>query len=403
MTNVLVVDDSDVDRLLMEGLLGQAEGFVVIAAENGVQALKKLEEWSVDIILTDLQMPKMDGLELVKQVRANKLEIPVILTTGVGSEEIAAQALRAGAAGYIPKSKLNQMLVSSIREVLEILNSNQNYNRLLNCSKVSHFEFELDNDPTLIPLLVDFCEQMLKSLAPLDRIDCLRIAVAVDHALQNALYRGNLEIDSEQNIQGFSAANMEELPQFVQERFEQEPYKNRVTNVVIEIKSNGFAVRIRDEGPGFDTSDLDDWNELAFRGTNLMRAFMDSVQYNDKGNEVKMVYRFDRSKIQKKPAQRVSARPGGRLVCQVTGEVYDISDRKFVIGRRSACHLKLQGANIAPLHCMLVNDDDQVMLLNLSPEYETLVNGKAGNGSQLKKGDLIRVGEHTFRFETNGS
>lgn len=403
MTNVLVVDDSDVDRLLMEGLLGQAEGFVVIAAENGVQALKKLEEWSVDVILTDLQMPKMDGLELVKKVRESKLEIPVILTTGVGSEEIAAQALRAGAAGYIPKSKLNQMLVSSIREVLEILNSNQNYNRLLDCSKVSHFEFELDNDPTLIPLLVDFCEQMLKSLAPLDRIDCLRIAVAVDHALQNALYRGNLEIDSEQNIQGFSAANLDELPQFVQERFEQEPFKTRVTNVVIEIKSNGFAIRIRDDGPGFDTSDMDDWNELAFRGTNLMRAFMDSVQYNEKGNEVKMVYRFDRSKIKKKPAQRVSSRPSGHLVCQITGEVYDVSDRKFVIGRRSACHLKLQGANIAPLHCMLVNDDDQVMLLNLSPEFETLVNGKSGNGSQLKKGDVIRVGDHTFKFETNSS
>ena len=400
MTNVLVVDDSDVDRLLMEGLLGQAEGFVVIAAENGVQALKKLEEWSVDVILTDLQMPKMDGLELVQKVRESKLEIPVILTTGVGSEEIAAEALRAGAAGYIPKSKLNQMLISSIREVLEILNSDQSYNRLLDCSKVSHFEFDLNNDPSLIPLLVDFCEQMLKSLAPLDRIDCLRIAVAVDHALQNALYRGNLEIDSEQNIQGFGTAGLEDLPQFVQERFEQEPYKDREINVVIEIKSNGFAIRIRDDGPGFDTTELEDWNELSSRGTNLMRAFMDSVQYNSKGNEVKMVYRFDRSKIHKKPTQHVPSGPAGRLVCQTTGEVYDINDRKFVIGRRSACHLKLQGSNVAPLHCMLVNDEDQVMLLNLSPEYETLVNGKAGNGNQLKKGDLIRIGDHTFMFET---
>ena len=103
------------------------------------------------------------------------------------------------------------------------------------------------------------------------------------------------------------------------------------------------------------------------------------------GNEVKMVYRFDRSKVRKKPAQRTASRPRGRLVCQVTGEVYEITDRKFVIGKRSACHLKLQGANIAPLHCMLVNDDDQVMLLNLSSEFETLVNGKAGNGNQLKK------------------
>ena len=402
MTNVLIVDDSDVDRLLMEGLLGQANGFVVIAAENGVQALKKLEEWSVDIILTDLQMPKMDGLELVKKIRENKLEIPVILTTGKGSEDIAAEALRAGAAGYIPKNKLNQLLVSTIREVLEILNGNQSYGRLLDCSKVAHYEFELDNDPKLIPMIVDFCERMLKSMTPLDRIDCLRIAVAVDQALQNALYRGNLEVDRDHAIQTFSINGREPAPQYIMERFEEEPYKNRKIDVAMEIKPNGFAMKIRDEGPGFDTTQIGDLNDLSSRGTNLMKAFMDSVTYNQQGNEVKMVYRFNRTKAEKKrETQLAVVRPVGRLVCQITGEIYVINDRKFVIGRRSACHLRLQGVSIAPLHCMLVSEDEQLMLLNLSPEFETLVNGKPGNGSQLKKGDKIRVGDHTFMFESN--
>ncbi len=400
VTNVLVVDDSDVDRLLMEGLLGQASGFVVIAAENGVQALKKLEEWSIDIILTDLQMPKMDGLELVKKIRENKLEIPVILTTGMGSEEIAAEALRVGAAGYIPKTKLNQLLVSTVREVLDILNGDQSYSRLLECSKLSHYEFELDNDPMLIPQLVDFCERMLKSMAPLDRIDCLRIAIAADQALRNALYRGNLEINAEHKIPSISSTLNEELPLFVQERFEQEPYKDRKIDVVIEIKPTRFAMRIRDEGPGFEISQVGGWDQPSMRGANLMNAFMDSVQYNEKGNEVKLVYRFDRAKKKKKrePVPSAAVSPG-RLVCQVTGEAYEINDRKFVIGRRAACHLRLQGPSIAPLHCMLVNDDNQLMLLNLSPEYETYVNGKEGNGCQLKQGDKIRVGDHTFTFE----
>jgi CheY-like chemotaxis protein len=401
VTNVLVVDDSDVDRLLMEGLLGQASGFVVIAAENGVQALKKLEEWSIDIILTDLQMPKMDGLELVKRIRQNRLEIPVILTTGMGSEEIAAEALRAGAAGYIPKTKLNQLLVTTVREVLDILNGDQSYSRLLDCSKRSHYEFELDNDPLLIPQLVDFCERILKSMSPLDRIDCLRIAIAADQALRNALYRGNLEIDTAHKIPSAAVTGSDELPLFVQERFEQEPYKSRKIDVVIEIRPSRFAMKIRDEGPGFDTSLVGGWDDPTMRGFNLINAFMDSVNYNDKGNEIKLVYRFERKVKPKKQQAKPEQEALGRLVCQVTGEEYEITERKFVVGRRAACHLRLQGSSIAPLHCMLVNDDNQLMLLNLTPEFETFINGKPGNGVELKSGDKIRIGDHTFEFEAD--
>ena len=105
MTNLLIVDDTDVDLMLMEGLLN-APGFTIVTAGDGFQALEKISEWSIDLILTDLQMPRMDGLELVHEVRKNHPDIPVILTTGKGSEDIAEKALLAGASSYIPKSKL---------------------------------------------------------------------------------------------------------------------------------------------------------------------------------------------------------------------------------------------------------------------------------------------------------
>lgn len=401
MFNILVVDDSDVDRLLMEGLLKQFSGFETIAAENGAQALQKLEEWSIDLILTDLQMPKMDGLELVKAVRKKSLQIPVVLTTGAGSEDIAAAALRAGAAGYIPKTKLNQLLVSTVREVLEIFRGDQNYSRLLECSKVSRFEFDLGNDPTLIPLVVDFCDQMLRSMAPLDQIDCLRIAIAVDQAIRNAMYRGNLEIDSGYKVPSSNQLDVEELPLVVQEKMESEPYCSRTVSVVVEIKPSGFAILIGDQGPGFDTSHVGQWQDQSSRGINLMKAFMDKVRFNERGNEVQLSFRFDRSMARRmpKPRQRAAVVPAGRLVCQSTGAVHDVDEKKYVVGRRAACHLRLQGESIAPLHCMLVNEGDYLMLLNLSPEHETLVNGKPGNGKRLKAGDTISIGQHQFSFE----
>ena len=403
MTNILIVDDSDVDRLLMEGLLGQAADFTVIAAENGAQALKKLDEWSIDLVLTDLQMPKLDGLELVKIMRQRKLEIPVVLTTGQGSEDIAAEALRAGAAGYIPKTKLNQLLISTVREVLEIFNGEPSYSRLLDCAQVSHFEFNLRNDPSLIPQLVDFCEQMLRSMSQLDRIDSLRVAIAVDQALQNAFYRGNLELDSEYVVPSYSQGSESFVSEEIQERLNSKPYCDRSVHVVMEIKPAGFVILVRDEGPGFDTSRVGNWDQPSARGTHLMKAFMDRVKYSRQGNEVELAFRFEKS-IQRPgmgAARPSTSFPTGRLVCADSGNCHVIDEPKFVIGSRSACHLRLSNSSVAPLHCMIVQEGDHLMLLNLTPGYETLVNEKPGNGRQLKSGDKIQIGELTFAFESD--
>jgi CheY-like chemotaxis protein len=131
MHYVLIVDDSDVDRLLMEGLLKKMPGFEVIGARDGVHALEQLKAWSIDMVITDIQMPKMDGLALMKAARKDYPDIPVVLTTGMGSEEIAAVALKAGAASYIPKSRLNKMLISTVEETFDMMSSERNFDDAL--------------------------------------------------------------------------------------------------------------------------------------------------------------------------------------------------------------------------------------------------------------------------------
>ncbi len=106
MTTVLVVDDSAVDRRLAGGILETASGLKVEYATNGVEALKKIEQALPDVVLSDLQMPEMDGLELVRQIRNRFPLVPVILMTAHGSEDIAVQALALGASSYVPKVKL---------------------------------------------------------------------------------------------------------------------------------------------------------------------------------------------------------------------------------------------------------------------------------------------------------
>src|SRR6516165_912342 len=93
-TTVLVVDDSPVDRRKAGGLVEEKLGWPVVYAENGVAALATIGQEIPAVVLTDLLMPQMDGLELVEAIRSRYPFLPVVLTTGHGSEKVASQALR---------------------------------------------------------------------------------------------------------------------------------------------------------------------------------------------------------------------------------------------------------------------------------------------------------------------
>jgi two-component system chemotaxis response regulator CheY len=104
---VLIVDDSSVMRKIVERSLRQAgiEIEKVFEAGNGAEALSVLGEAKVDIILCDINMPVMDGLEFVKQLAGveNAKGVPVVMITTEGSEGHVVQALSAGARGYLRK------------------------------------------------------------------------------------------------------------------------------------------------------------------------------------------------------------------------------------------------------------------------------------------------------------
>lgn len=103
----LIVDDSAVMRKIVERSLRQAglDPLLVREAGTGVEGLEVLRAGGVDLILTDINMPAMDGLEFVRQIRAQNLApgVPVVMITTESSEEHVKQAIQAGARGYIRK------------------------------------------------------------------------------------------------------------------------------------------------------------------------------------------------------------------------------------------------------------------------------------------------------------
>lgn len=123
MPNILVVDDSAVDCLLFRNCVERIPGYSAIEAKDGAHAMQQIESWGIDLIVTDLIMPKMDGFELLRLVRQKYPQIPVIIATGQGNPGDAAKAQQLGAVAFLHKSQLAKDLVPLIQSTLAKVNA----------------------------------------------------------------------------------------------------------------------------------------------------------------------------------------------------------------------------------------------------------------------------------------
>src|ERR1041385_4714313 len=100
--SVLIVDDQEMVRALCQQVI-ESLGFRSYAAESGDEALGILQHEAIDIVITDLKMPSMSGIELLERVKAHNSRIEVIIMTGYASVQSAVQAMKLGASDYIVK------------------------------------------------------------------------------------------------------------------------------------------------------------------------------------------------------------------------------------------------------------------------------------------------------------
>jgi CheY-like chemotaxis protein len=305
MAKILVVDDSAIDRRLAGGLLEAQAGLggldsptplTVLYAGDGKEALTAIQAEQPDLVVTDLQMPEMNGLELVEQIKCRFPAVPVILMTAHGSEEIAIQALHTGAASYVPKRNLGQDLAETVGNVLSVAGARRLRQRLLDeCWMRTESFFLLENDMTHVAPLIGHLQENLTRMNLCDVNGLIRVAVAVREALSNAILHGNLEVGSELRMTDEKA-----YYDLIAQRRVDAPYDDRHVHVhACETRDEATYV-IRDEGPGFDPGSVPDPTDpanlenVSGRGLLLIRTFMDEVRHNGRGNEITLIKRRDR-------------------------------------------------------------------------------------------------------------
>jgi two-component system chemotaxis response regulator CheY len=120
--NALVVEDSPPMRKMIVFALSRVRELDVVEADDGVDALRRIAGTKFDIIITDINMPILDGLKLVKRLRAddNYKDVPIVIITTEGAAEDRQRALALGANAYITKPIQAQQVISLVREILSL-------------------------------------------------------------------------------------------------------------------------------------------------------------------------------------------------------------------------------------------------------------------------------------------
>ena len=297
MTTILVVDDSPVDRAFVDGLLGKRSPWQTCTAANGIDALAQITSERPDVVVTDLQMPQMDGLELVAAIRDQHPGVPVILMTAYGSEEIAVEALEKGAASYVPKSQLPEKLLNTVEKVLATARVERYYDQLIHSMTETRFKLRLGNDAALIDPLVDLVQQMVVGIGFCDVTERLQIGMALKESLINALFHGSLELPVDQMHDVLDKVRRGEEVRVIKDPRSDPAFRDRSIFVTVEISPGELRLMVRDEGPGFDLNVVPKPKDPGAlepghgRGLAIIENLMDEVIFNEAGNQITMVKR----------------------------------------------------------------------------------------------------------------
>lgn len=289
LPTILVVDDEEIIRITIQKKLARM-GFNVLSFEKAEDALYYLKNspGEADLILTDIKLRKMDGIELLQRVNNLDDPVPVLIISGHGNVEDAIRALRYGASDYIRKPFDINDLTSSVRSVLKRKFEKKETEVFGQYKQYEKSVLVIPNNSELINT-ISF--NLTKDLVPAGLFNYTtaeNIALSLKEAIANAMFHGNFEIDSSLRDSG----GMKKFNEEVEIRRNMEPYRGRTVKITYELTPEYVSYEIEDQGMGFnfqslpDPRDPENFFKNSGRGLLIIRIHMDEVSWNNNGNTI---------------------------------------------------------------------------------------------------------------------
>ena len=287
--NLLIADDSPEFMESLKEFL-ENSGHTVFCASDGEQALQIFGNHKIDGVFCTLTLPKLGGLELLKEVKSANSHRPFVMLCPQNDSEGAINALQLGACDYLIKSIQTADLQRTLDRVVSLHDGFNFSNSEMDHSVQETRTLEIDNDFEGVNGIVAFMTQDLPTYGILEQDQLFYMNMLLKEALENAIFHGNLELNSETRLE-----NPNLFYETAGKKREIDPYKNRKVIVHYDINRNSAKYVVRDEGKGFahsklfDSEDPENLPRIKGRGLVMIMNFMDEVFWNDRGNEITMV------------------------------------------------------------------------------------------------------------------
>ncbi|NLY19223.1 MAG: response regulator [Clostridiaceae bacterium] len=118
MASILIVDDAAFMRMMIKDILTK-NGYTVIGeAENGIKAIEKYKELSPDLVIMDITMPEMDGIQAVKQIKSINADSKIIMCSAMGQQAMVIESIQAGARDFIVKPFQAERVIEAVKKVV---------------------------------------------------------------------------------------------------------------------------------------------------------------------------------------------------------------------------------------------------------------------------------------------
>lgn len=284
---ILIVDDDRTVRFYFREVC-EVNGHDVMEAEDGGAALKAYGSYNPDLIISDVDMPYMSGLELLEIIRKEDHETIVIIVTSMSSQDVATKAMELGANNFLRKDACRSDLVPLLLKYESIARSISHRRQIEAMITERKMTFYLDNQLDGLPETVNkIMNETGSAISPIDKTS---IQLGLIELLVNAIEHGNLGITYEEKTRAMENNTLRLL---YHERMVQEKYHERKVKVEFHQDAVGYEWIITDQGEGFDWKDLIDPVDDASlymthgRGIFLAQFQFDEIEYIGKGNVVR--------------------------------------------------------------------------------------------------------------------
>lgn len=286
---ILIVDDDESTLAHLENLLAN-EGYETLTAAGGEAALALFIEYAPALVITDILMPEMDGLELLSAIRERSAETIVIMNTILGSERHAVKALRSRANDYLHKPVDPPALLRLIRKYASSIETGRRGRQLTHCIDRRELVLNLDNCLDLVPEVALYLAGQAGGVLSSDDLPMIRLGLI--ELITNAIEHGNLGVGKAMKTTILEAWG--DYRAFLQERQRDPRLGRRQVTIHSRIDRETCEWVITDEGEGFDwrALPLEFSSETLFdshgRGVLLSRLQFDELQFFGAGNVVRV-------------------------------------------------------------------------------------------------------------------